>query len=100
MWSAKKLNVPVSVPRPGIRENPTAPPLVDSVRVIVGRLAQPEYTSQEGHWETEMGTFRRVVVGLWLLLCLSGVLLTGCHTVHGAGEDIEGAGRSIERATE
>jgi predicted small secreted protein len=47
-----------------------------------------------------MGTFRRAVLGLWLLLCLSGVLLTGCHTVHGAGEDIQGAGRSIERATE
>jgi predicted small secreted protein len=47
-----------------------------------------------------MGMFRKVAVCLWLLLCLSGVLLTSCHTVRGAGEDIQGAGRSIERATE
>ena len=47
-----------------------------------------------------MATLRRVVVGLGLLLYLSGVLLTGCHTVRGAGEDIQGAGRSIERAAE
>ncbi len=39
------------------------------------------------------------------LICLAflsliiAVSLTGCHTLHGAGEDIEGAGESIERAS-
>ncbi len=48
-----------------------------------------------------MGWFRRFIVWLWLLLlCLSGIVLTGCHTIRGAGEDIQGAGRSIERAAE
>ena len=47
-----------------------------------------------------MGRFQRVVVWSWLLLCLSGLVLTGCHTVEGAGEDIQAAGRSIERAAE
>jgi predicted small secreted protein len=47
-----------------------------------------------------MGWFRRFIVWSGLLLCLGGIVLTGCHTVQGAGEDIQGAGRSIERAAE
>jgi len=47
-----------------------------------------------------MGWFQKVVVWSWLVLCLAGIVLTGCHTVRGAGEDIQGAGRSIERAAE
>ncbi len=39
-----------------------------------------------------------IFVGLLMVLFLS--VLAGCHTLHGAGEDIEGAGRSIERATD
>jgi len=27
------------------------------------------------------------------------VFLSGCHTVHGVGQDIESAGKSIEKAT-
>jgi predicted small secreted protein len=47
-----------------------------------------------------MGWWQRVIVWSWLLLCLGGTVLTGCHTVQGAGEDIQGAGRAIERAAE
>lgn len=47
-----------------------------------------------------MGWFRKFIIGTWLLLCLGGLTLTGCHTVEGAGEDIQGAGRAIERAAE
>ncbi len=50
--------------------------------------------------EVNMSLLRKVMIWSWLLLCFSGVALTGCHTAHGAGEDIAGAGRSIERATE
>ncbi len=42
--------------------------------------------------------FKKIFAGLLLVLLLS--VLAGCHTIHGAGEDIEGAGRSIERATD
>ena len=35
-----------------------------------------------------------------ILIILSIAILTGCHTVHGMGQDIEGAGKSIERATD
>lgn len=47
-----------------------------------------------------MSLLKRIMIWSWLLLCLSGVALTGCHTVRGAGEDIESAGRAIEHATE
>ena len=44
-----------------------------------------------------MGWFQKVIVWSWPAPCLGGLVRTGCHTIHGAGEDIEGAGRSIER---
>jgi predicted small secreted protein len=47
-----------------------------------------------------MNLLRKVVVWLWLSLSLGSLVLTGCHTVRGVGEDIQGAGRAIERATE
>lgn len=47
-----------------------------------------------------MNRIRMVVIGSWLMLALGSLVLTGCHTVHGAGEDIQGAGRAIEHATE
>lgn len=47
-----------------------------------------------------MGRLQRIIIGLWLVLCLGGAMLTGCHTVEGAGEDIQDAGRAIERAAD
>ena len=47
-----------------------------------------------------MKSLRKIVVWSWSLLFLCSLVLTGCHTVRGAGEDIQGAGRAIERATE
>ena len=47
-----------------------------------------------------MGLLQRITAGLWLVLCLGGVMLIGCHTVEGAGEDIQEAGRAIERAAD
>jgi len=47
-----------------------------------------------------MSTLRRIVIWLSLLLCLGSFTLTGCHTVEGAGEDIESAGRSLQRAAD
>ncbi len=47
-----------------------------------------------------MRVWRKVMIWSWLLLCLSGVALTGCHTVRGAGEDIQSAGRAVEHAAE
>ena len=41
---------------------------------------------------------KKNLAGLLLIFLLT--VLMGCHTLHGAGEDIEGAGRSIERATD
>jgi len=37
---------------------------------------------------------------LCLLLALVGqIILTGCHTAHGFGEDVESAGQSIQKST-
>ncbi len=47
-----------------------------------------------------MTRLRKIVVWLGVMLFLGSMVLTGCHTVHGAGEDIEGAGRAVERAAE
>jgi len=41
---------------------------------------------------------KKILTGLLMILLLA--VMVGCHTLHGAGEDIEGAGRSIERATD
>jgi predicted small secreted protein len=43
-----------------------------------------------------MRTLRTIV--LWCLLISFCTSLFGCHTIHGAGEDIEAAGRAIEDA--
>jgi len=40
----------------------------------------------------------KILAGLLMVILLT--VLMGCHTLHGAGEDIEGAGKSIERATD
>lgn len=41
---------------------------------------------------------RLAKVILWCLLALISVSAVGCHTIHGAGEDVESAGRAVERA--
>jgi len=40
----------------------------------------------------------KVLLGFLIALFLTSLI--GCHTVHGVGQDIESAGKSIERATE
>ncbi len=42
--------------------------------------------------------FKKILSALLIVLFLAA--LTGCHTLHGAGQDIESAGKSIERATD
>ncbi len=45
-----------------------------------------------------MRNVKKAVFGLMLLLAV--FLFIGCHTVHGAGEDIERGGESIEHAAD
>jgi predicted small secreted protein len=47
-----------------------------------------------------MKSLGKIVICLGLLLSLGSFVLAGCHTVRGAGEDIQGAGRAVERATD
>jgi predicted small secreted protein len=37
---------------------------------------------------------------LAVLITIYITALTGCHTLHGAGQDIESAGESIQKATD
>ena len=38
---------------------------------------------------------------VWCLLTLFSIsVVAGCHTIRGAGEDVEGAGKAVQRATE
>jgi predicted small secreted protein len=37
---------------------------------------------------------------LAVLITIYITALTGCHTLHGAGQDIESAGESIQKATQ
>ncbi len=34
------------------------------------------------------------------ILTTAGTVLSACHTVHGAGEDIQSGGRAVDRAVE
>jgi predicted small secreted protein len=45
-----------------------------------------------------MNRMAKVVV--WCLLVLFSVSVVGCHTIRGAGQDVEGAGEAVQRATE
>ena len=40
---------------------------------------------------------KKIAAAAMLLMCMWA--LSGCHTVHGAGEDIESGGRAIERSS-
>jgi len=40
----------------------------------------------------------KIFAGLLIALFLTGLM--ACHTLHGAGQDIESAGKSIERAVD
>ncbi len=44
----------------------------------------------------------KIIKKIVYLVCVLGVWLslTGCHTIKGAGEDIQAGGRAIERAVE
>lgn len=37
---------------------------------------------------------------LAVLIIIHSTALTGCHTLHGVGQDIESAGESIQKATD
>ena len=37
---------------------------------------------------------------LAVLIIIYLTVLTGCHTIHGVGQDIESAGESIQKATD
>jgi len=39
----------------------------------------------------------RMISATVLLLCM--LILSGCHTVHGVGQDLESGGRAIERSS-
>jgi len=40
---------------------------------------------------------RKIAVAVVLLMCM--LMLSGCHTVKGVGEDIQGGGRAIEKSS-
>jgi len=41
---------------------------------------------------------RKLMLGVLIIIHLTA--LTGCHTLHGVGQDIESAGNSIQKATD
>jgi predicted small secreted protein len=47
-----------------------------------------------------MKTFQRVVAVSSLLAVVSVAMLSGCHTVEGAGKDIKSTGKAIEDAAD
>jgi len=48
-------------------------------------------------YRKEREMIRKIAVAAVLLTCMW--TLSGCHTVHGLGQDIEGGGRAIERSS-
>jgi len=47
----------------------------------------------------QMKVIKRAVLGL-VLAAVTVITFTGCHTAHGFGEDMEGAGQSIQQSTQ
>ena len=45
----------------------------------------------------ESWMLRKIAAFVVLLICMW--TLSGCHTIHGIGQDIEGGGRAIERSS-
>lgn len=43
--------------------------------------------------------FAKALMSLFILTA-AGTALSACHTVHGAGQDIQSGGRAIDRAAE
>jgi predicted small secreted protein len=41
---------------------------------------------------------KKTILTVLIIVCLTAV--TGCHTIHGVGQDIESAGESIQKATD
>jgi predicted small secreted protein len=41
---------------------------------------------------------KRLILAVLIIIYLTA--LTGCHTLHGVGQDIESAGESIQKATD
>jgi predicted small secreted protein len=41
---------------------------------------------------------KKLILAVLSIICLT--VLTGCHTIHGVGQDIESAGESIQKATD
>jgi entericidin B len=48
-------------------------------------------------YRKEREMIRKIAAATVLLMCMW--ILSGCHTVHGVGQDIEGGGRAIERSS-
>jgi len=48
-------------------------------------------------YRTEREMIRKIAATAVLLMCMW--TLSGCHTVHGVGQDIESGGRAIERSS-
>jgi len=41
---------------------------------------------------------KKLILAVLIIIYLT--VLTGCHTMHGVGQDIESAGESIQKATD
>jgi predicted small secreted protein len=41
---------------------------------------------------------KKLILAVLIIIYLT--VLTGCHTIHGVGQDIESAGESIQKATD
>jgi len=57
------------------------------------------YVHQKGIniYRKEREMIRKIAAAAVLLMCMW--ILSGCHTVHGVGQDIESGGRAIERSS-
>ena len=60
-----------------------------------GELLEYDSKTKRDRKEREMRT--KIATAVVLLMCIW--ILSGCHTVHGLGQDIESGGRAIERSS-
>ena len=75
---------------------PRACPWVSTFKINLWDNLFSDYIVNDKERSCDM--LRKLVLAVLTVIYL--IVLTGCHTLHGVGKDVESAGESIQKATD
>lgn len=85
------------MPAKDLRYNRNGWPFTNNT-LPIGNLLTSAAMNRNFIWEQKMKTMKKVICCAMLLAVMC--LFAGCHTVHGAGEDVEKGGQKIQQESE